>query len=441
MNSWRAFACILVLLSFTTVLVQPAVAQTETCSVVVQQALAEVDEGCAATGRNQACYGYVSLEATPREGVQEFLFDKQGDLANVADLDTLRLSALDLENDQWGIALLKLQANLPETLPGQNVTFLLFGDVEIQNAVAPETEDAPEVVEISVTANGGANIRSAPTTQSTIAGSLANGDTTIANGRNGDGSWLRIQIPESSDLGWVSASLLVPDGDVSTLSIVEGTDAAESFTPMQAFYFKTGITETTCADAPADGILIQTPEGAGEITLRANDVDIQLGSTGFFQAVPGEEMTVSVVEGQGEVSSNGVSVTVPAGTQVTIPIDENLSASGEPSDAQPYDPALVGNLPVEVLPEQIEIAPPASPDDDDGNDQGGPPGGDPFAGMSADMFCAMMGQMLAQEGMDQGQYMAMVREAMAQLAALGYAIPADSQAGLDQFMAMLAECE
>lgn len=439
---WRKWTILFLLLCFTTIVAQTAVAQTETCSVTVQQALAEVDAGCASTGRNQACYGYVSLEATPREGALDFLFAKQGDLANVADLDTLRLSALDVENDQWGIALLKLQANLPDTLPGQNVTFLLFGDVELQNAVDPVGADAAEAVMLSVTSNGGANIRSAPTTDSQVAGSLTTGETTTANGRNADGTWLRIQIPDSDSLGWVSASLLVPDGDASTLPVVGGTDAVESFTPMQAFYFQTGITKTTCADAPADGILIQTPEGAGNITLRANDVDIQLGSTAYLQAVPGADMTMSVVEGQGAVTADGVTVDVPAGMQVTIPIDENLQPVGEPSAAQPYDVALVANLPIELLPEQIEIAPPAEPTEEtDGNGSGGFPGGDMFGGMDPAFFCMMMDQQFAQEGMSREEVMAEVQEAMAQLAAMGYALPGDSQAGIDEFMAMMAQCE
>ena len=34
----------------------------------------------------------------------------------------------------WGVALMRIQANLPDTLPGQNVTMLIFGDVQIQNA-------------------------------------------------------------------------------------------------------------------------------------------------------------------------------------------------------------------------------------------------------------------------------------------------------------------
>ena len=39
---------------------------------------------------------------------------------------------------------MQLQANLPDTLPGQNVTFLLFGNVEIENAVVGDSEATPE---------------------------------------------------------------------------------------------------------------------------------------------------------------------------------------------------------------------------------------------------------------------------------------------------------
>ena len=119
-----------------------------------------------------------------------------------------------------------------------------------------------------------------------------------ANGRNADGSWLRIQTPDSGAIGWVFANLLTKDGDVSSLSVVDASQTDVPFTPMQAFYFSTGVTQTNCEQAPQDGILIQTPEGVGQISLRANDVDIQLGSTAFLQAQPNANMTVSVVEGK-----------------------------------------------------------------------------------------------------------------------------------------------
>src|SRR5664279_4608565 len=201
MKLYRKLGYLLVLLCFTT-----ALAQDTTCSALVQQALGDVQQGCASTGRNQACYGYVSLQATPRTGVTDFNFAKAGDLANVADLDNLRLSALDSANNTWGIALMKLQANLPDTLPGQNVTFLMFGDVQIQNAVAPGTQQAT----VQLTAKGNANVRSTPSTSGAVAGSLVKGDTITANGRTQDSTWLRIQIPSSSALGWVFANLVTP---------------------------------------------------------------------------------------------------------------------------------------------------------------------------------------------------------------------------------------
>ena len=61
---------------------------------------------------------------------------------------------------------MKLQANLPDTLPGQNVTFLMFGDVQVTNAV---TSGAT----ISLIANGSANVRATPSTSGEVIGVAA----------------------------------------------------------------------------------------------------------------------------------------------------------------------------------------------------------------------------------------------------------------------------
>jgi hypothetical protein len=273
MNQLRKLIPLLFLFAFSTVSAQPA-AQNDTCGAMVQQAMREVQSGCAETGRNQACYGYVSLQATARDGVTDFQFTQRGDLANVADLSSVQLEPLNTAADTWGILMMKLQANLPETLPGQNVTFLLFGDVEIHNAADPETH---------------------PTLQ-----------------------------------------------------------------PMQAFYFSTGITQTDCQSAPADGILIQTPQGGGKIHLRANGVDMQLGSTAFLRAQPSGIIRVSLLEGRGIVRSGGRTVVVPSGAEVGIPLDENLEADGEPGEPYAYDLDEFHDLPLDVLPEEFEIDDPAS---------------------------------------------------------------------------------
>jgi hypothetical protein len=431
MKPFRKILYLLIMLCFTT-----ALAQDATCSVIVQQALAEVQQDCASTGRNQACYGYVSLAATPREGVQNFTFSKTGDLASVGDLDTLRLSALDVAKNTWGIALMKLQANLPDTLPGQNVTFLLFGDVEIQNAVS---SDVQQQATVALTSNSNANIRNSPSTSGTVVGSVGKGEALTANGRNADSTWLRIQIPDSNSLGWVFATLVTPASDVSALSVVNSTEAEIPFKPMQAFYFKTGITQTSCAEAPQDGILIQTPEGVGQINIRANDVDIQLGSTAYLQAEPSANMTVSVVEGEGHVTVNGTTVDVPAGTQVEIPVDADVKPTGSVSDPQPYDPALVDPLPIQVLPEAITIAPPATvePHSSASGDMSGLniPGLDTsaFGGLGSAQFCQYMTLAFSQMGMTKDEYLQTIQPVM------GF-IPADQREEFNQFLAALQAC-
>ena len=276
MKHFRKLIYFLLVLCFTTVLAQGA-----TCSTLVQQAMTAVQTTCASTGRNQACYGYVSLQATPRTGVQNFNFAKAGDLANVADLASLQLTPLDAAKNTWGIVMMKLQANLPDTLPGENVTFLMFGDVQIQNAV-PSDAATPEA---------------------------------------------------SAD--------------------------PKALHPMQAFYFKTGIGKTTCAGAPADGLLIQTPKGAGQISLRANNVDIRLGSTAYLQAQPGANMRVEVVEGEGHLTANHKTVDIPAGSEVDVPLGDDLNADGAPTDPFAYDEADVVDLPISDLPDEFTVAPPA----------------------------------------------------------------------------------
>ncbi len=439
MRSWRKLALLLIVFCFST-----AMAQEATCGPFVQQALSAVENDCASTGRNQACYGYVALDATPRDGVQNFNFAREGDVANVADVETLRLSALDQAKQTWGIALMKLQANLPDTLPGQNVTFLMFGNVEVTNAVPAGTE----LKTVDVTSKNRINVRSGPSTNYGVIGSLGTGDIATANGRNEQTSWLRIQLPGSSALGWVSASLVSTGGDLSSLSVFSADDHQPAFKPMQAFYFSTGIGKSACNGAPQDGILIQTPEGAGKIALRANDVDIQLGSTGYFQASAGADMSLKVIEGEGKVTANGQTVTVPAGAQVAVPVDQDMKASGPPGDVEPYSVDDVANLPVDVLPRQITVADPASQQDIDRENGRGGSGGGTGGGMSlygglnvppGMDICAA----LAQAGMSGAEYRAMLDQigsAMAAQPSMPGVDTSQIQAQIEQVKQMVAHC-
>ncbi|MCB9452691.1 MAG: hypothetical protein H6672_14735 [Anaerolineaceae bacterium] len=248
----------------------PGLTQESTsCPAIVSDSLAMVASLCGETGRNQACYGNLMLTVEAQAGVDSLVFDTPGDIINVADIRSLRLTGMDEAVPEWGVALLKLQANLPDTLPGQNVTMLLIGDVAVQNA---------------------ANV------------------------------------------------------------------TGESYTPMQAFYFRSGMGDSLCAEAPESGIVIQTPKGQGQIALRVNNVDISLGSTAFLQAVAGDALYVNLLEGQATVTAFDGTQTVAAGMMVSVPIDDDLAASGPPTPPEPVAEAdmqsvadLIAGLPDTVV--------------------------------------------------------------------------------------------
>lgn len=342
-NLRRTVLIVLVLLLFVSI-----VYAQESCPAIIEQALVLTDESCTGTERNQVCYGHGELSAE-FSAETSVAFAQSGDIAGVERLQKLVISPMDVDLASWGVALFKLRANLPETLPGQNVAVLVFGDVEIE----PEPTEVATLVEM--TANTAANVRNRPTTEGGVLQALTRDQVVTANGRLADGSWIRIQLPgDASHVGWVSGSLLV--GDSAALDVV--TPAEELYGPMQAFYFKSGIGTAACAEVPESGILIQTPEGAGRVDLRINEVNINLGSTAYLQAQPGAFMSISMLEGSAQIRVGNITVTIPAGTRVQVPLSADLRPSGAPGPVEAYDAAAFTVLPIRLLERVITIAPP-----------------------------------------------------------------------------------
>ncbi len=263
LSRWRSGFIILGIL----IIAVRALAQSD-CPVLVQDALDSVLTSCNGVGRNQVCYGNLSLHATQQPDAPTFKFDAVGDIVDVTHLQTLKLDALDETRGVWGLAMMQLQANIPDTLPGQNVTFLMFGDVEIENTAAADQN------------------------------------------------------------------------------------------PMQAFYLRSGVGDADCQQAPESGVLIQTPHGVKSVSFNINGVDIEVGSTIMLQAQPAGDFTIRTLEGAAVVTMNGRAYPVIAGTEMSLPLDDQLHASGLPSMPVPLSETVIESLPLAPLPRAI---PPAAP--------------------------------------------------------------------------------
>src|SRR5258706_4046209 len=85
------------------------------CTDLLQTAIAATDKRCADTGRNQLCYGNTSLKAELQAGATNISFDQPGQIVPIGSGRKLQLSSLDTQIQTWGVALLQVQANFPDT--------------------------------------------------------------------------------------------------------------------------------------------------------------------------------------------------------------------------------------------------------------------------------------------------------------------------------------
>ncbi len=325
--------------------IMPVIAQ-ETCPQLVESAVDRLDQFCVDTGRNEICYGNDSVSLTALNDAP-ITWQAPGDIASITNIQKIRTSPMQVP-DVWGLALMRIQANLPDTLPGQNVTFLLFGDTSIdynQNAI------------LTASATGEINVRDGASPTASIISGLESGDVVDLVGRNETSDW--VYFATDGAVGWISAPLLIIDGDIETLNILpDDYSEIDAVPPTQAFYFSTGIGDSACNEAPDSGILVQTPEGVGTIELTMNEVNIQLGSTVFMQAERGHAFWIYVLEGEATMTAFNTTRVIPAGAFSYVLIDEELRASSEPIFPEAYEQDRVNHLPIVGLDESIAIADP-----------------------------------------------------------------------------------
>ena len=136
---------IMIFLAFVTLslVVVASVAAQGTCGDFVNQALQALSTNCGDMSRNSACYGYNNVTATFANALSPDAFSHPNDRVDLADLQTITTMPLDVQTSQWGIAVMKAQANLPDALPGQAVTFLLLGDVQVKTGVTQGSDMKP----------------------------------------------------------------------------------------------------------------------------------------------------------------------------------------------------------------------------------------------------------------------------------------------------------
>lgn len=172
--------------------------EASTCPAIVQAAISLSNNACQAVGRNNVCYASGPIIAEVRGDAP---FAQAGDVIPIGDLLSLRLAPPNDQNGTWGIAVLQVQAQLPDVLPGQNVTIIAYG--------APTASEQIAQNAVTVVTAANANLREGPglNYNRLIAGVIPANTTLSADAISDDGLWARVDY--QGQVGWVAKSLLV----------------------------------------------------------------------------------------------------------------------------------------------------------------------------------------------------------------------------------------
>jgi LysM repeat protein len=260
-----------------------------TCPALVEQALAALSDNCGDLDRNAACYGFNQVDSTFTVPVESGFFSAPADRTELTTLETIRTSPLDLAEERWGIAVMNVQANLPGTLPGQAVTFILMGDAEVANQVAADeafTGGDP----VTVTTLSAVDARSGPSINSNVVGTVPATTDLQADAVSRLGDWLRVVVEDRP--AWIPRAEIAANDAVDGLPVFTGS----SQSPMQAFYFTTGIGQAGCMEAPS-ALSIRGPQNI-EVDLNVNGLDVRIGSTITLQQLGPNQIGFTVMEGE-----------------------------------------------------------------------------------------------------------------------------------------------
>lgn len=286
------------------------------CEALVDNAMLQASENCIERDGEMSCYAYDNLSATHFDQSHLGTFIAPGNVADLATVHTIQSAAIDLEEDEWGVAYLQTRANLPTVTADESVRLFMLGEVFMENAIEGNPSISVDVVFITTT--DGALLRDSPTDTGVTIATAPNALVLEANALSDDRLWLRTSY--EGQTAWVKRDELFPNDAIDGLPLASAAAIDTTSSSNSAFgslYFSTGG-DSDCQEAP-NTLVIQTPLGQ-PTDLTINDIPIQFGSTVAmgFSTVDGQDvMWITVIEGKVTLYPNTPQAVVIEGNHTT----------------------------------------------------------------------------------------------------------------------------
>lgn len=315
------------LLSVSTVFAQVA------CPADVLLGFARSAAACARAPVWSMCYGSGSTSAEAHAG-REVVWDKTGQFEPIEDVRRVTADS----QTAWSTVLWTMPGDLPLSRQ-RGITALLYGTASVQDRLPPLPTQR-------VQARAALVIRRTPEIKGEIIAEYPVGREVVANGRTLDNDWLRVLVPDTAEVGWVSASLVKGEGFEALAAVTVETPVEQ---PYQNITLSTVAGDAPCAAAPDSGLLLQSPDARTRVALTVNDQTVELAGTALLQSGDGVGVFVAVLDGYALVQQ----AYVPAGAQIARPVQ---------TAAEPIPQASLGaysaSLPLAQLPSRFPAASP-----------------------------------------------------------------------------------
>jgi Tol biopolymer transport system component/uncharacterized protein YraI len=283
----------------------------ESYEQLVTRALSDLGTNCANLSANSVCVAFDNVQVSFAGAIPEGFSDAPGDRADLTSVTSVQTTPVDLANSTLGVAVMYVKAtNIPGAL-NQSAMFMLMGDVEITNAVAPEAALVP-AAPVTVTTVAQTEVRGAPGADALLLGTVASGTQLQADGVAPGAEWVRVMY--KNQVAWVSTQALDAGAGIGALPVI----TRDSRAPMQTFTFHTGSVTPPSLAVPPDVVLVQSPKDI-TIDIWANDVHIRVQGVIFLRTLTDGRLQLITADGEATAfpeTPNQVSVV--AGTSIII---------------------------------------------------------------------------------------------------------------------------
>lgn len=349
---------VFLLVALSMVFVAQAQDTGKTCPEVVSDSLTALGMNCANLGRNSSCLGHEEVRHTSFVGsVPAGFYTQPGDRVDLPNVETVQTGPFNLAQEVWGLNVMNVNANVPLSASQRGVVFVQFGGVEVENGVEPDS--AVQLVNgINVTTLAATDLltwsQPAETGHaSEVIASIPSGASVSLDALSPASDFGRVVY--QNQVGWVSLASVDTSGvDLSGLPVI----GADDYTPMQSFYFRTGVGGIPCTEAPSL-LFVQGPDNVS-VDIQVFKQPVRIESTVVFRSLPpgdqlGNTLELIVLSGLAKLYPDTPNeIIVPPGYKSTLLLCSEFDSLGIEGDSDEKPACGTWSQPIKLTEAELE---------------------------------------------------------------------------------------